>query len=135
MKGLRVGLWVVQVLLAVVFTGAALMKLTQPYEALAGSLTWVKLVSPETVKLIGAVELLGAIGLIVPAATRILPMLTPLAAAGLMLTMVGAGVTNIRIGEPPIVNVVLGGLAAFVAWARFTKAPIAPRRRSSVAAA
>jgi DoxX-like family len=127
MKGLKVGLWVVQGLLAVAFTGAAMMKLTQPYDVLAAQQAWVKLFSPEVVKLIGVVELLGVFGLILPSVTRILPVLTPVAAVGLVLTMVGAGVTHLRIGEPPVPNLILGALAAFVAWGRFKKAPIAPR--------
>jgi hypothetical protein len=134
MKGLKVGLWVAQGLLAFAFTGAAMMKLTQPWDTLAASQAWVKLFSPEVVKLIGAVELLGAIGLIVPSVTRILPVLTPIAAGGLVLTMLGAGATHLRVGEPPVVNVVLGGLAAFVAWGRFKKAPIAARGASPSAA-
>jgi putative oxidoreductase len=130
MKGLRIGLWVAQVLLALAFVGASLMKLTQPYEVLTTSQAWALLFSPETVKLIGVIELLGVVGLILPAVTRILPVLTPLAAAGLVVVMIGAGATHVRIGEPPIPNVILGGLAAFVAWGRFKKAPIAPRTRS-----
>ena len=127
MKGLKVGLWVAQGLLAVAFTGAALMKLTQPYDVLATQQAWVKLFSADVVKLIGTVELLGVLGLILPSVTRILPVLTPIAAVGLALTMVGAGLTHLRIGELPVPNVILGGLAAFVAWGRFTRAPIAPR--------
>ena len=127
MKGLRIGLWVVQGLLAAVFVGTSLMKLTQPYEVLAQSQAWVKLFSPEVVKLIGVVELLGAIGVVLPAATRILPRLTSLAAVGLTLLMLGAWATNLRIGESPVPTVVLGALALFVAWGRYAKAPILPR--------
>lgn len=127
MKGLRIALWVVQVLLALAFTATALLKLTQPYDVLAASQAWVKHFPPEAVKLIGVVELLGALGLVLPSATRIAPVLTPIAAIGLVLTMIGAGVTHVRIGEPPILNVILGALAAFVAWGRLKKAPIAPR--------
>jgi putative oxidoreductase len=134
-KGLRIGLWVTQLLLAFAFTGAALFKLTQPYETLAASQAWVHLFAPTTVKLIGVVELLGVIGLILPALTRVLPGLVPLAAAGLVLDMVGAAVTHLRIGEPPIPNVILGGLAAFVAWGRYKKAPIAPRGSVGTASA
>lgn len=127
MKRLHIGLWVAQVLLALAFTGAALMKLTQPYETLAQSQAWVLLFSPDAVKLIGVVELLGALGLILPAASRIVPVLTPLAAAGLTLDMIAAAATHLRLGEPPIPNVILGGLAAFVAWGRYRKAPITAR--------
>jgi putative oxidoreductase len=128
MKGFRIGLWAAQALLAVVFTAAALAKLAQPYETLAASQAWVRLFSPETVMVIGIVELSAAIGVVLPAATRILPGLTPLAAAGLVLLMLGAGATHISIGELPIANVILGGLAAFVAWGRYRKAPIPSRR-------
>ena len=99
----------------------------KPYEELAKSQAWVLLYPPAVVKAIGVVETLGALGLILPAATRILPILTPLAAAGLVLDMTGASLTHLYIGEAPIPNVILGGLAAFVAWGRFRKAPIAPR--------
>lgn len=133
MKGLKISLWVVQGLLAFAFTGAALMKLTQPYDTLAVDQAWVKLFSPEVVKLIGAVELLGVLGLILPSVTKILPILTPIAASGLVLTMIVAGATHLRIGEPPIPNIVLGGLAAFVAWGRFKKVPIAARSTRATA--
>jgi hypothetical protein len=78
---------------------------------------------------IGAVEVLGAIGVIVPAATRIKPILTPLAALGFLVIMVLAAGTHAMAGEFPgiAVNVVLGSLAAFVAYGRWKKAPIAPR--------
>jgi hypothetical protein len=78
---------------------------------------------------IGVCELLGAVGLILPSATRVLPVLTPVAASALTLVMVLAAGTHFSYGELPVigVNVVLGGLAAFVAWGRFRRAPIAPR--------
>jgi uncharacterized membrane protein YphA (DoxX/SURF4 family) len=135
MKGLRIGLWVAQVLLAVAFLGAGLMKVAQPYDAVAASQAWARLFSPEAVKLFGVVELLAVVGLILPSLTRILPVLTPLAASGLVVQMTVAGATHIRIGEPPIANVILAALAAFVAWGRFKKAPIAPRSQSPVATA
>jgi putative oxidoreductase len=127
MKGLRIGLWVVQALLAAAFVASGMFKITQPYDALALQQAWVKLYSPEVVKLIGAVEGLAALGLLLPSLLRILPVLTPIAATGLVAIMIGAGVTHMRIGEPPYVNIVLASLAAFVAWGRFKKAPIAPR--------
>jgi hypothetical protein len=80
-------------------------------------------------KLAGVAEVLGAIGLVVPAATRIKPVLTPIAAVGLVLTMAGATITNIAVGEPAtaLVTVGLGLLAALVAWARFGPAAVEPR--------
>ena len=81
------------------------------------------------VRFIGVVEVLGALGLILPAATRIQPKLTPLAALGLFTVMVLAMITHITRGEFGAigVNVVLGGLAAFIAWGRLSKAPVQPR--------
>ena len=131
MKGLRIGLWVVQVLLALAFLGAGFMKVAQPYDQIAANMAWAKDFSPTAVMLIGVVELLAAIGLILPSLTRILPVLTPVAAVGLVLTMIGATIAHARLGEPVVVTIVLGLLSAFVAWGRFSKAPIAARSAGS----
>jgi hypothetical protein len=82
---------------------------------------WVEDFSERTVKLIGVAEILGAVGLVLPAALDIVPVLTPLAASGLTLVMVLAAATHARRKELPMigVNVVLGGLALFVAIMRF----------------
>ena len=119
---MNIVLWIIAGLLAAAFAAAGLMKLTQPKAKLAASgMAWTEDFSDGAVKGIGAVEVLGAIGLILPAATGIATVLTPLAAAGLALTMVGAAVTHLRRGEGSMVpiNVVLGGLAVFVAVMRF----------------
>jgi uncharacterized membrane protein YphA (DoxX/SURF4 family) len=128
-RGLRIALWVAQALLAVAFIGAGLMKSTVPIEELAKNMSWVPRYSPGMVRFIGASELLGGVGLLLPALTRILPVLTPVAASALTLVMVLAAGEHLTNGEAPMVvsNLVLGGLAAFIAWGRFTKAPIAPR--------
>lgn len=128
-KGLRVGLWVVQGLLAATFLAAGLMKVTAPVEELQASMPWVSGSMGQAVRFIGGVEVLGALGLILPAATRIKPSLTPLAAIGLTTVMVLASFTHLLRGEVQMlpVTAVLGGLAAFVAWGRSRKAPIAPR--------
>ncbi|MDA0638722.1 DoxX family protein [Nonomuraea sp. MCN248] len=115
-------LWIVAGLLAAVFGVAGLMKLTQRKETLAASgLAWTEDVSAATVKAIGGLEVLAALGLILPATFGIAPVLVPLAAAGLVLVMVGAAVTHARRKEHPAiaVNAVLLLLAAFVAWGRF----------------
>ncbi|MBK9746458.1 MAG: DoxX family protein [Chloroflexi bacterium] len=119
-------LWILQVLLAVAFVGAGLMKLTQPKAKIAERMAWANDFSETQLKLIGLVELLGAVGLILPAVTRILPILTPLAAVGLVLTMIGAALTHIRRGEMPMVipNIVLLALAAIVAYGRFVAFPL-----------
>lgn len=123
----HVGLWIVQALLALAFGMAGLMKLATPYAELAAQQAWARHTPEMLVKGIGVVELAGAIGLVLPAATRIQPILTPLAAAGFVVVMVLAGALHASIGEPPIPNVILGALAAVVAWGRLRKAPIAPR--------
>ncbi len=120
-----VALWVVQGLLAVAFLGAGAMKLSQPKEKLAANMGWVEDFSQPAVRLIGAVEVFGAVGLVLPALTGILPWLTPLAALGLALTMIGAALTHLRRKEYGniAVNAVLLVLAAFVAYGRFFVLP------------
>ena len=120
-----VALWVIQGLLAVAFLGAGAMKLSQPKEKLAQNMGWVEDFSQPAVRLIGAVEVLGAIGLVLPALTGVLSWLTPLAALGLVLTMIGAALTHLRRKEYGniAVNVVLLVLAAFVAYGRFFVLP------------
>jgi uncharacterized membrane protein YphA (DoxX/SURF4 family) len=114
-------LWVAQVLLAVAFLGAGATKLSQPKEKLAKNMAWVEDFSQPAVRLIGAVEVLGAIGIVLPALTGILPWLTPLAALGLVLLMIGAALTHLRRKEYGNIamNAVLLVLAAFVAFGRF----------------
>lgn len=118
---MNIVLWVIAGILALVFAAAGFMKATAPKEKLAENMDWVEDFSPGTIKLIGVVEVLGAIGLVLPAAVDIAPVLTPLAASGLALTMVLAAVTHLRRKEHQmiLVNVVLGALALFVAIMRF----------------
>jgi uncharacterized membrane protein YphA (DoxX/SURF4 family) len=119
---MNTALWIVQGLLAVAFLMAGLMKATQPKKKLAENMAWVNDFSASQVRAIGIVEILGAIGLILPAATGILPILTPVAAVGLVVTMLGAAATHVRRGEIQmiVVNMVLLLLAVFVAYGRFT---------------
>jgi uncharacterized membrane protein YphA (DoxX/SURF4 family) len=110
-----IALWIVQVLLAVAFLGAGATKLSQPKEKLAKDMAWVEDFSQPTVRLIGALEVVGAIGLVLPALTGILPWLTPLAALGLVLLMAGAVYTHLRREEgsavvPPAVLLLLAAL-------------------------
>jgi uncharacterized membrane protein YphA (DoxX/SURF4 family) len=118
---MNVVLWIVQGLLAAVFLAAGAMKVSQPKQKLAASMGWPADFSENTVKGIGAAELLAAIGLILPAATGIATWLTPLAAVGLAVLMVGAAATHYRRKEPQMiaVNAVLFVLAVLVAWGRF----------------
>ena len=128
-KGLHIGLWVVQGLLFALFTLAGVMKTFKPVAELAKMMSWVPRVSPEMVRFIGASEIAGALGLLLPSLTRIKPKLSSLAAAGLTTIMVLAALFHASRGEFKVIpaNVVLGALAAFVAWGRFKGAPIAPR--------
>lgn len=128
-KGLHIALWVVQVLLALSFLGAGLMKELTPIDQLAQKMAWVSATPAALVRFIGIAEIAGALGLILPALTRIKPFLTGLAGVGLATVMVLALGMHLSRGEFPMVGgpVVLGALAAFVAWGRLKKAPIAPR--------
>jgi uncharacterized membrane protein YphA (DoxX/SURF4 family) len=114
-------LWSAQVLLAVLFALAGILKSTRPVDELGKRMAWVNTVSPATVRFIGVSELAGASGLVLPWATHIAPVLTPLAAAGLVAIMVLAAIFHARRAEwgGIVPNVVLGALAAFVAWGRF----------------
>ena len=119
---MNVVLWIVAGVLAAAFLGAGLMKLGQPKKKLADSgMGWTEDFSDGAVKGIGVLEVLGALGLILPAALDILPILVPIAATGLALVMLGAAITHARRKESQmiVVNVVLLALAAFVAWGRF----------------
>ena len=120
-------LWVVQGLLALAFLMAGVMKATQPREKLAANMGWVNDFAPNTVKLIGGLDFLAAVGLILPMLTGILPALTPLAAAGLVLTMLGAMLVHMRRQEYPMIvaNLVLLALAVFVVYGRFVLLPVA----------
>jgi uncharacterized membrane protein YphA (DoxX/SURF4 family) len=114
-------IWVLQVLLALAFLAAGLTKLSQPRQKLASTMGWVEDFSDPGVRAIGALEVLGALGLLLPAFTGVATVLVPLAAVGLALLMVGAAATHRRRGELPMIgiNTVLLVLAAVVAWARF----------------
>ena len=119
---MNVVLWIVAGLLAAAFLASGLMKLTQPRKKIIDSgMGWAADVSDGAVKGIGALEVLGALGLILPAVFDVATILVPLAATGLALVMVGAAVTHARRRENQmiVVNVVLFALAAFVAWGRF----------------
>ncbi len=95
----NIALWIVQILLALVFLMAGYPRAFQPLDVVAQSIFWVTDVPPPLVRFIGISELLGAIGLIVPAMTRIQPRLTVPAAAGLSIIMLSASVFHVARGE------------------------------------
>lgn len=119
--------WVLQVLLTLAFLAAGLRKLTQPKEKLREQMPWVDHFSANQVKGIGGIEVLGALGLILPAVTKLATFLSPLAAVGLALVMAGAAITHVRIKDPiaaTIPSIVLGLLALGLAILRFGPAPL-----------
>jgi uncharacterized membrane protein YphA (DoxX/SURF4 family) len=117
----NVFLWIVQAVLAAMFAMAGVTKSTRPKDKLTEQLPWVADFSQGTVRFIGVVEFAAALGLILPGATGIAPVLTPLAATGLVVVMVLAAITHARRKEPGAIafNAVLLILAALVAWGRF----------------
>jgi putative oxidoreductase len=122
-------LWVVQSLLGALFIAVGTMKATQPIAVLVDALGWPAAVPVALVRFIAVAELLGGLGLRLPAATRVKPMLTPLAGLGLAIDMLLATIFHITREEFGALGIplALGGLAAFVAWGRAVKAPIALR--------
>ncbi|PVE10284.1 DoxX family protein [Streptomyces scopuliridis] len=119
---MNVALWIVAGVLAFLFAAVGLMKISKPKaELVAGNMPWAGDFSSGAVKAIGAVEVLGAIGLVLPAVLDIAVVLVPLAATGLAVTMAGAAVVHARRKENPAigVNIVLLALAVFVVWGRF----------------
>ena len=117
----NVAVWGLQVLLALAFGAAGVMKLVTPVDQLAASgMAWTTALPPIAVTLIGVAEVLGAVGLILPAATRIRPELTPVAAAALGSMQVLAAVFHVARGEGTQVpvNLVLALLAFGVFVAR-----------------
>ena len=123
---MNTAIWIVQIVLAVAFAGSGISKLMQPYEKLAARMGYVKDFSPGAIRAIGILEVLGAIGVVLPAWTGILPWLTPLAAGGLAVNMGGAMSTHLRRKEYPMigVNLVLLALAAFVVYGRLEAVPL-----------
>ena len=95
-----IAVWILQFLLAIAFCAAGLMKLLRPKEELRERMAWVEGVTPRGIKLVGLIELLGGLGLVLPALTGIAPILTLLAAIGLALVMVAAIIVHRRIGDP-----------------------------------
>src|SRR3954463_1418788 len=120
---MNVVLWILAGLLAAMFLAAGAGKVMQSKEKLASSpnMAWTEDFSPEMLKVIGALEVLAAVGLILPATLDIATIIVALAAVGLGLLMAGAAITHARRGETQniVINVVLLALTGVVAWGRF----------------
>jgi uncharacterized membrane protein YphA (DoxX/SURF4 family) len=112
MSIMLIALWILNGLLALVFLGAGLSKLARPKAALAASgMGYVEDFTDTQVKLIGLVEVVGAIGLILPFLLGIAPVLTPIAAVGLAVTMIVATTVHARRKESLVPTLVLAALA------------------------
>jgi len=120
---MNITLWIVGVFLAIAYLAAGAMKMVRPHESLVAnhSMAWAADVAPPAVKAIGFVEVIGALGLILPQATGIAEMLTPLAACGLIVFQLAAALTHARRKEYSYlpINVVFAAAAVFVAAGRF----------------
>jgi len=121
---MNIALWIAQGLLAAIFLFAGGVKLVLPIEDMMKQMPlplpgWF-------VRFTGIVEVLGAIGLILPWLLRIRPGLTPLAAAGLVIVMIGASVYTVAAGDvgSALIPLAVGILAAFVAYGRWRLAPL-----------
>lgn len=128
--GLQIGLWTAQAIVAALFLSGAAMKLLVPLPKLALMMPWTGQVSPALVTFTGVVDLLGGVGILAPALTRIQPRLTVYAAIGCFVLQTLALIFHLSRGEGATMapmNVFLGLLSAFVVWGRAVAAPIAPR--------
>ena len=127
---MNVVLWIIQGLLAALFLFAGGMKFVMPPEVLTAGPPPMPLLF---MRFIGVCEILGAVGLILPGLLRIRTGLTPLAAAGLVIIMIGATVlTVIGIGVAmALVPLIVGALAATVAYGRWRLVPLASNRAAS----
>jgi uncharacterized membrane protein YphA (DoxX/SURF4 family) len=120
---MNVALWIVQVLLAALFVFSGVMKFVMPIEEMTKQMPsmpgWF-------LRFIGLAELLGGLGLVLPGLVRVAPSLTPLAAAGLVVIMLGATVVSAMIGPVwmALMPLVVGVLAAFVAYGRWRVVPL-----------
>lgn len=124
-NGLNIILWVAQILLAFAFGMAGFMKLTMPMADLASKgMGFVNHFSEGMVRFIGIIEVLGVLGLILPSALKVKPILTPIAAVGFAVLMLLAIKEHISQNEPIIANIILFSLAIFTAWGRYKKHPI-----------
>jgi uncharacterized membrane protein YphA (DoxX/SURF4 family) len=124
---MNIALWVAQILLALAFLAAGLPKATQPIPKLSNRIIWAKDVPSPLVRFIGIAEILGALGLILPALTGVLPWLTVAAAVGLAIIQALAIVFHLRRGEAHVIagNIVFLALLLFVVYGRLTLAPLA----------
>ena len=119
-KALNIALWIVQILLSATLIWAASMKLFQPVGKVAAMWPWAGQVSNSLLKFTGIIDLLGALGLVLPMLLKIKPWLTFFAALGIIILMVVASIFHISRGEGGQIapNVIFALMAGFIAWGR-----------------
>ncbi|MFC9998022.1 DoxX family protein [Nocardia sp. NPDC127526] len=126
---MNLALWIAAGLLAVVALGGGITKTFLPKSKLAAQHggEWTENFTPAVIKSLGVLELLAALGLILPAVLDIVPVLVPITATCWILLMIGAMIAHGRLGQPKLVavNAVYLALAAFIAWGRFVIEPFA----------
>ncbi|HSH05622.1 MAG TPA: DoxX family protein [Anaerolineae bacterium] len=114
--------WILQIVLGIVFLGAGYLKATKPYMELAAdpNMGWVESFTPNTVRTIGILEFFAGVGILFPHMVDLFTWLTPLAALGLMATMIGAAGVHLRRGEfqPIAINILFFILACLVFYLR-----------------
>jgi uncharacterized membrane protein YphA (DoxX/SURF4 family) len=126
---MNAALWTAQVLLALFFLAAGYWHGILPHDQAVKSARWIADLPPAVVRFTNFAEFAGGLGVVLPAAFRIAPRLTPLAAIGLVALMLSATTFHMSRGEPRSVPMLLtvAVIAAFVAWGRLRKVPIPPR--------
>lgn len=124
LKALNITLWIAQALIALTFAWAAYMKLFSPADKLAAMWPWTGQIPSVLVKGTGIVDLLGALGLVLPGLLNVKPRLVPVTAICIIVLMVVASIFHISRDEAPLIgfNIFVAVLAAFIAWGRFKKA-------------
>lgn len=118
-------LWVLQMLLGLAFVASGVVKIARDRAQLHEQMPYVEDLSDGQFRTIGILEIAGGLGLVLPAATGIAPILTPLAAVGLAIVMLGATLLHVRRNEPQgvVMPMVLLVGAAVIAWGRFGPYP------------
>jgi hypothetical protein len=118
----EITLWIAQIILAGLFGFAGILKATRPIASLTPTMAWAGDVPPALVRFVGVVELAGALGMILPILTGILPWLTPLAAIGFLIIQIlaiGLYASRGETAKTVALNLVLLALSVFVVWGRW----------------
>ena len=122
---MKYALWILQVVLALLFLFAGVVKLIMPYEAMAEGMP---VPVPELLlRFIALAEVLGGLGLVLPGLLKVRPELTPMAAAGLVIIMIGATALSAPMGAGMIIPLAVLLLTAFVAYGRWRLVPLRGR--------